>query len=103
MRQLTLRSIVDIFRQTTSLVNHLPSLGCLPLLLFLQFLGGFFSQEKLEVKNVISRISFQPSAHPKFLLPLRGHEPLLALAARLLLQPLAHLHLPALLVAHPEK
>merc|ERR1719510_1204578 len=63
--QLILRSIVDIFRQATSLVNHLPSLGSLPLLLFLQFLGGFFPQKK-----------------PQFLLPLRGHEALLGLLAR---------------------
>ena len=50
--ELTLRSVVDIFRLAASLVNHLPSLCCLPLLLFLQFLGGFFSQEKLEMKMI---------------------------------------------------
>ena len=109
--QLTLRSIVDIFRQTTSLVNHLPSLGSLPLLLFLQFLGGFFPQQKLGVIMITDDLPVpsQLSAHPQFLLPLRGHETLLGLLTRGLgLQPGPHLGLlPVdlcllLVVAHRE-
>ena len=103
MRLLTLRSIVDIFRQTTSLVNHLPPLGSLPLLLFLQFLGSFFPQQKLGVIIITDDLPVpsQLSAHPQFLPPHRGHETLLGLLTRGLgLQPGPHLGLLPLNLCH---
>ena len=49
----------------------------------------------------IKSYNFTIIPHPELLLPLRRHEPLLALAARLLLQTLTNLHLATLLLAHP--
>ena len=48
---LTLRSVVDILRLAAPLAYHLPPFLRLPLLLFLQLLGGLLPQEKLEKRD----------------------------------------------------
>ena len=98
--QLTLRSIVDISRQTTPLLNHLPSLGRFPhlFLLFIIEIEFRVPQQKLEVLIITEDLPAvsprQFSAHPQFLPPHRGHETLLGLLTRGLgLQPGPHLGL----------
>ena len=86
--QLTLRSIIDIFRQTTPLLNHLPSLGRFPHLFLLWcFIIEFrVPQQKLEVLMIAEDLPAvsprQLSAHPQFLPPHRGYETLLGLLSR---------------------